>query len=80
MRNEAKRFIILVDTLYDSRVNLLCTAAAAPDGLYTESRGTEHFEFRRTASRLVEMQSHEYLEKGQEACRNQHRGHRFPKK
>jgi cell division protein ZapE len=63
MRNEAKRFIILVDTLYDNHVNLLCTAETEPDKLYTATSGVEHFEFTRTSSRLIEMQSHEYLEK-----------------
>ncbi len=62
-RNEAKRFIILIDTLYDHHVNLLCTAAAEPHSLYTATSGVEHFEFGRTSSRLIEMQSHEYLEK-----------------
>lgn len=65
MRNEAKRFIILIDALYDNHVNMLCTAAAPPDQLYTATSGTEHFEFERTASRLIEMQSHDYLEKSQ---------------
>jgi len=63
MRNEAKRFIILVDTLYDNHVNILCTAEAEPESLYTATSGVEHFEFARTSSRLIEMQSHEYLEK-----------------
>ena len=63
MRNEAKRFIILVDTLYDNHVNILCTAEAKPENLYTATSGVEHFEFARTSSRLIEMQSHEYLEK-----------------
>ncbi len=61
MRNEAKRFIILIDALYDNHVNMLCTAAAPPNQLYTATSGTEQFEFERTASRLIEMQSHEYL-------------------
>ncbi len=63
MRNEAKRFIILVDALYDNHVNLVCTAEVKPDLLYTAKSGVEHFEFIRTTSRLIEMQSHEYLEK-----------------
>jgi len=63
MRNEAKRFIILIDTLYDNHVNLLCTAATPPEMLYTATFGVEKFEFARTTSRLIEMQSHEYLEK-----------------
>jgi cell division protein ZapE len=58
-RNEAKRFIALIDTLYDHRIKLICTAAVPPDELYTE--GTSTFEFNRTISRLVEMQSGQYL-------------------
>ena len=61
-RNEAKRFILLVDTLYDRRRRLIASAAAAPDALYAGTTGTEAFEFARTASRLVEMQSKEWLE------------------
>ncbi|MCB2021272.1 MAG: AFG1 family ATPase [Burkholderiaceae bacterium] len=60
-RNEAKRFILLIDTLYDHRNRLVISAAAAPDGIYAETRGTEAFEFERTASRLIEMQSQDYL-------------------
>lgn len=63
-RNEAKRFIILIDALYDSHVNLICTAAVAPTQLYTATSGVEHLEFKRTASRLVEMQSLQYLQQG----------------
>ncbi|WP_192246410.1 cell division protein ZapE [Mesorhizobium silamurunense] len=61
-RNEAKRFILLIDTLYDQRMRLVMSAAAPPEGLYTARRGTEVFEFERTASRLVEMQSRDWLE------------------
>lgn len=61
-RNEAKRFILLIDTLYDNRIRLVVSAAATPDKLYRESSGTEAFEFERTASRLIEMQSQDYLE------------------
>lgn len=61
-RNEAKRFILLVDTLYDHRARAVISAAASPDQLYIASSGTEAFEFDRTASRLFEMQSAEYLE------------------
>jgi cell division protein ZapE len=58
-RNEARRFMTLIDALYEHKVNLVCSAAAAPDALYAEGDGA--FEFRRTASRLMEMQSRDYL-------------------
>jgi cell division protein ZapE len=61
-RNEAKRFILLIDTLYDHRMRLVLSAAAPPEALYTAKRGTEVFEFERTASRLVEMQSRDWLD------------------
>ncbi len=58
-RNEAKRLMILIDALYDGRVKLVVSADAAPDHLY---RGSDHaFEFQRTVSRLIEMQSPDYL-------------------
>lgn len=61
MRNEAKRFINLVDTLYDQHVKLVASAEAPPTALYTGTEGREAFEFERTASRLIEMQSQSYL-------------------
>lgn len=58
--NEAKRFVTLIDALYEARVRLICSAAAAPEMLYLEGEGT--FEFERTASRLREMQSEDWTE------------------
>lgn len=58
-RNEAKRFVTLIDTLYEHKTKLVCSAAAAPDALYPAGDGS--FEFARTASRLMEMQSESYL-------------------
>ncbi|KZL20497.1 AFG1-like ATPase [Pseudovibrio axinellae] len=60
-RNEAKRFINLIDTLYDNHVHLVIQAEAQPQNLYVASSGTEAFEFDRTASRLIEMRSREYV-------------------
>jgi len=60
-RNAAKRFIILVDTLYDFAVKLVASADAEPDALYRGTDGFEALEFKRTASRLIEMRSQSYL-------------------
>jgi cell division protein ZapE len=60
-RNEAKRFIILVDTFYDQAVKLVASAEAEPEALYQAVDGYEAKEFRRAASRLIEMRSGFYL-------------------
>jgi cell division protein ZapE len=61
-RNEARRFVILIDTLYDEAVKLVCSAAVPPEELYIEGDGADAF--RRTVSRLIEMQTEDYLRKG----------------
>ncbi len=60
-RNEAKRFISLIDTLYDGGVKLIASAAAEPESLYLGTEGAEAFEWARTVSRLHEMRSADYL-------------------
>jgi len=61
-RNEAKRFMTLIDALYEQNCNMIMAADAAPHDLYRE--GTHAFEFERAVSRLMEMQSEEYRDRG----------------
>ncbi len=58
-RNEAKRFSTLIDALYEHKVKLICTVEVAPQELYMQGDGS--FEFERTVSRLIEMQSESYI-------------------
>ena len=60
-RNIAKRFIALIDTLYDNAVKVMASAAADPISLYVATEGDEANEFKRTSSRLIEMSSESYL-------------------
>jgi cell division protein ZapE len=60
--NEAKRFVTLIDALYEAKVRLVASAAAEPDALYPEGEGA--FEFERTASRLHEMRSADWGKRG----------------
>ena len=62
-RNEAKRLILLVDTLYDKGIRLFASAEAEPADLYPEGTGRERFEFERTASRLTEMRGKDWLQR-----------------
>ena len=63
--NEARRFVTLIDALYEAKVRLICSAAAPPEMLYLEGEGT--FEFERTASRLREMQADGWGDRADEA-------------
>ncbi|THD63354.1 MAG: cell division protein ZapE [Bradyrhizobium sp.] len=60
-RNAAKRFIALIDTIYDNAVKLMASAEADPASLYRATEGFEANEFKRTSSRLIEMSSESYL-------------------
>ncbi|MGF1454154.1 MAG: cell division protein ZapE [Alphaproteobacteria bacterium] len=60
-RNEARRFVTLIDALYENKVTLVASADAEPEALYPSGDGS--FEFERTASRLMEMQSADYLDR-----------------
>jgi cell division protein ZapE len=62
MRDEAARFVTLIDALYEHKVKLLAAADSEPEGLYPAGDGS--FEFQRTVSRLEEMRSAEYLAQG----------------
>ena len=58
-KDEARRFVTLVDALYEHKVTLICSAAALPESLYPTGIGA--FEFQRTVSRLMEMQAEDYV-------------------
>ncbi|MEO5707229.1 MAG: AFG1/ZapE family ATPase, partial [Alteraurantiacibacter sp.] len=79
-RNEAARFVSLIDALYEHKVKLFATAAAAPEELYPKGDGA--FEFERTVSRLMEMQSAEYmaLGHGEDCIARPHPISSFPRK
>ena len=65
MRNAAKRFVTLIDALYETRTKIVMSAAVEPSELYEKGDGS--FEFERTVSRLMEMRTEEYMaqERGQ---------------
>jgi len=65
-RDEVRRFTVLVDTLYDEGVKLICSAAAPPESLYSGEE--DAVAFRRTASRLLEMQSRDYLRRARSSA------------
>lgn len=65
-KNEAKRFSTLIDALYEHKATLVASAEGPPQNIYRE--GKHAFEFQRTVSRLMEMQSKEYLEERQQAA------------
>jgi cell division protein ZapE len=62
--NQARRFVTLIDALYEGRVRLVATAADVPEHLYMEGEGT--FEFERTSSRLREMQAADWSAKSED--------------
>jgi cell division protein ZapE len=73
-RNEARRFINLIDTLYDNRTKLVVSADAEPDRLWRGKDGHENLAFARTASRLIEMRSDAFLSAGRGAKKAVARG------
>ena len=58
-RNEARRLVTFIDACYEQKANVICSAAVPPDELYV--KGVGEFEFRRCASRLIEMQAEDYM-------------------